>query len=283
MQKLIFLFSLLIVLVAVYQLLPAIACRCDRRLDAARLNQPGLDLLDGPKTRRWRALPPAWRSRLLDWLRQAGYHSESALTAYIAILFAPIPVYILAGSLFGLSGSHILWLALISAFLVNSRIGNQIKVRRRLFTRSLYKLYRFLDLQISAGIKVTDAVRGLPEATGDPQIKPCLIRFAARFELTLNLDQAMDEIRRNFPGTDCELLATHLRQCLQTGAAGRSLVRMEELLFSRYFTLMQQDTKHIRTELLFVAILGMCPAIIFFLYPLLFEAIQAIQSVFGSI
>jgi hypothetical protein len=285
MQSLTILLITVVIFAAVYHLVPALACRFNHRMAVAKISMQNkfVNLTVDSQNKLLGFLPVAWRNNLAKWLRQAGYFSESAVSVYIILVITPLPFFLLAGKLIGLESSHTIWLGLIIISLINGRIGSRIKLRRRAFTRCLYKIYRFLDLQITAGIKATDAVRGLPEVIRDPLVNPCLVRFAARFELTLNLDQAMDEIRRSFPGMDCEQMSTHLRQCLQTGVAGRSLVRMEELLFTRHFTLMQQDTRRIHTELLIVAILSLCPGIILFLYPLLFEATQAIQSVFGFV
>jgi Flp pilus assembly protein TadB len=271
-----------VVWLSTYWLLPAILCRLDRHLATARL-QFGRTATVQEHAGLSGLLPRTWLTRLEHWLKRAGYSSEQATGIYLLAVLLPVPFCVLAGWLLDVPASRIAWLPLLILSLINSRISRQIRTRRQLFIKNLYKIYRFLDLQISAGIKVTDAIRGLPEATRDRHVRPCLVRFSARFELTLDLDQAMEEIRAPFPGTDSELLATHLRQCLQTGLAGRSLVRMEELLFSRYFNIMQQDTRQIRTQLLLTAVLGIAPGVLLFIYPLFYQAMQAMQSVFGSI
>lgn len=266
---------------ALYPLLPALACRMNCTLASVRHLLAGKPVFQVNRAAVSRLFPHTWYNKMESWLKQAGYYSDMAVGGYLLLVILPIPFFYLVGLLTGIAGNRMLWVGLVIVSLINSQIGKKVKTRRKLFIGNLYKIYRFLDLQISAGIKVTDAIRGLPEATRDDQVRPCLVRLAARYELTLNLDQAMNEIREAFPGTDCELLATHLRQCLQTGTAGRSLVRMEELLFARYFNLMQQDTRQIRTQLLFTAMLGICPGILIFLYPLLFQALQAMQTIFG--
>jgi Flp pilus assembly protein TadB len=271
-----------IVGLATYSLLPAIQCRLNNKLATARLFavRPALEFTNSGLSG---FLPRALLVRLEHWLRRAGYFSARAAGHYLLMVMLPVPLCLLADWLLGVPAGRTIWLALLFLSLVNSQITRQIQTRRQLFIKNLYKIYRFLDLQISAGIKVTDAIRGLPESTRDPHVRPCLIRFSGRFELTLDLDQAMAEIRLAFPGADCELLATHLRQCLQTGMAGRSLVRMEELLFSRCFNLMQQDTRRIRSRLLLTAILGIVPGVLLFIYPLFYQAMKAMDSVFGSI
>jgi Flp pilus assembly protein TadB len=271
-----------IVGLATYWLLPAIQCRLDRHLATARLfaARPAFDRAGSDISG---LLPRSLLTRLEGWLSRAGYVSDQAVGRYLLLVMLPAPLCLLTDWLLGIPASRTIWLVLVILSLVNSQITRQIQTRQQIFIKNLYKIYRFLDLQISAGIKVTDAIRGLPESTRDPHVRPCLTRFSGRFELTLDLDQAMAEIRSAFPGADCELLATHLRQCLQTGMAGRSLVRMEELLFARCFNLMQQNTRRIRSQLLLAAILGIIPGVLLFIYPLIYQAMQAMQSVFGSV
>ena len=266
---------------SVYQLLPVVACRLGRQLAAARWNDsPDSKAYDlKPAGLAW--LPKNWQQKMTRRLQLAGFLTTHALNFYLALQIMLIPILLILGRLAGINGSQPVWLGIVLITMINGEIGRRIAQRKKAFSRALFKIYRFLNLQLTAGIRITDSFRGLPEAVKDPFVQPILIRFTALYELTLDLDLAFGEIRLAFGSPDCEILATHLRQCLQTGEAGNTLARMEELLFSRYFNLMQADTRQIRTKLLIAAILGIIPGIILFLYPLLYEATHAMQSVFG--
>lgn len=266
---------------AIYHLLPALICRLD-----TRLAQAGLDSVSPAKGLagrlfRKRVLPERWLSAIRLRLNKAGYFAPQAHLVYLALLLMPIPVLIWIGWLMGIHSSEPVWLGILLISLTNCRISVLIKSRQKAFSKALFKIYRFLDLQLLAGIRVTDAIRGLTDTVQDTIVQPVLTRFTALYTLTLDLDQAFAEVHLAFPGTDSELLATHLRQCLQTGQAGRSLLRMEELLFARYFNTMKAETQQIRTRLLITAILGISPGITLFLYPLIHEALQAVHTVFG--
>jgi len=295
--------------IALYGLLPALFCSLSRRLANASL----VALAPAAKSATPRRAEPGCAERQADGLmkevhlslvarqykrihskitqrlHRAGYESPHAVWLYLAsqIILPPLLMLLVtARQASTQSGSFSPSLisvaaAVLPAVLVNGRITSRIAERKKAFTRSLYKIYRFLDLQLSAGIKMTDALSGLPGTVTDPLVHPVWLRFSALYELTLDLDAASDLVRRAFGGSDCEMLATHLRQCMQTGQAGRSLKRMEELLFSRFFSQMQQETKQIRTQLLITACLGLVPAIVTFLYPMIHEATKALQSIFG--
>ncbi|HBP38832.1 MAG TPA: hypothetical protein DD640_08860 [Clostridiales bacterium] len=265
---------------AVYHGLPSLVRLLDRRLAMARLQE----LPPVETGKRWSCpsiLPAQWRQSVAVRMQKAGYFAAQAHAGYWIWHIAPVPGFLLLARLLHIDGAWPVWVGVLLITLADNQISRKIKCRKKSFSKSLFKIYRFLDLQLTSGIKVTDALRGLPEAIRDPVVRPVLIRFAALYELTLDLDQSLAEIRLAFPGPDCELLATHLRQCLQTGQAGHTLARMEELLFARYFNMMQADTAQIRTQLLLTAILGVTPGVVLFLYPLLSQAIQAVESVFG--
>lgn len=266
---------------AVYWLLPYLYCRFVPRMCAARLNvHEGLSMDTAEDlTNRW--LPKKLRSKILARLQKAGYFGPNALTLYVGLMVLLVPITLVIGFLTGQESSRFALLGIVLLTLSNTWISRRAAERKKAFTKALFKIYRFLDLQLTAGIRVTDTLRGLPDAVLDKTIHPVLVRFSAIYELTLNLETAFNEIRTAFRGTDCELLATHLRQCLLTGEAGRSMFRMEELLFSRYFNLMQNDSRKIRLHLLFVAMLGLLPGGILILYPFLSQAFSAMQSVFG--
>ena len=265
----------------VYQLLPYAACTFFGRLTECRIPVHHFRAGGKSSAELTTLLPDKLRKKMATRLLRAGFADRSAIAVCFGFFLLLIPLLILTTLAIGWQKGQPLLLGLAMISVVNTWISKRINHRQRAFTIALYKIYRFLDLQLSAGLKMTDALKGLPDAVQDKTVRPILVRFSARYELTLDFDLAFHEIRDFFQGTDCELLATHLRQCLQTGEVGKSLQRMEELLFSRYFSLMQADSQKIRLHLLLTALLGILPAATLFMLPLLYQALTAMQSIFG--
>ncbi|NLO36783.1 MAG: hypothetical protein GX112_10615 [Clostridiaceae bacterium] len=267
--------------VCLYHLLPAWLRSLDPRLAQAALdNQPG----------RTAAFQPGWLSalqarrfaaRIRLFLQKAGYHHPLALELYLLAQLG-IPVFLLA---YGLLTHPSPWIPVASAAGLAAWVNNtvQIRVRKRqqAFSRSLYKVYRFLESQILSGVAVTDALRGLPEAVRDRVVQPVLIRFTAIFEVTCDMEQAFTVIRQSFSGQDVDLLQANIRQCLQTGVAGKSMQRMEDLLFARFFSQMQVETNRVRHRLVWTAAAGLVPVAVLFLYPLVQGALSALDMIFG--
>ncbi len=268
----------------IYWLLPPIAVLLDHRL---RLSLPAAPERSGQIVRRlgrWLRRSQAL-DRVLELQRQrlvqSGDERPQALLLHLRAMLCWTAGMAAAALLLRRPAIQGLLAGIMVAAVLNSRVETRIQARRQAVEQSFYKVYRFIDSQVSAGIKPTDVLKGLHESTDDPLVKPLLIRFVGRYSLTLDLDQAVAELRRLHAGKDIETLGTQLRQLLATGTAGRSFQRTEELLFTRYFSLLQKRSEAIRNRLLLSAICMMLPTLLLFLMPMLHQAVSSLGEVFG--
>jgi len=260
----------------VYKLLPAVACRFDSRLASAfARRQPELDY--GWLSR----LPAPWVEYLSQRLLTAGFRGKKAVAIFVFVAAGPMLILVLLAIIIR-GPVHLFFLTgCLSAILANGWVTHRIRQRRHFFQLCLYKIYRFLDLQLTAGIHAFDVLKGLPEAIQQPLIRDDFLRFAARLELTLDLDRALDELQVVFAGPDMNLLASQLRNSLQTGVMGQTFQRMENLLFNRHLSLVRARSKQLRNELLMVALLALVPLEILFLYPLAAQAMLSLGQIYG--
>jgi len=264
---------------AAYFAAPTLACRTRGFLRSA---MPSDDAQDRPR----RSGPlPAWlealRAKCAPVVAEAGYRAPWAWIAYLAGLTAAPALLFAVGLAVGRGAGASLCLALAAGGLTRTVVAGRAASRSRALTRSAYKAYRFLDAQVGSGIRATDAIRGLHEVMDDPQVLEVFVRFVATYELTLDLERALDELRRSFRGYDSEMLCVAIRQCVDTGGGGRMLWRMEEIMFSKYFNGMQKETEGVRTRLVVAALLSSSPLVMLFLLPILYDAYRAIGSVFS--
>ncbi len=264
-----------------YLLLPAVCIRSNRLLARSILRQPEAGQFAARENRLLPGRIKNWQKRKKALLLKAGFSKRRAWRIYLILqLGLPVLVFLLGlvngGSVLGsLAGTCLL------AVMVSRLLARRAEQRRDHYSQSLYKIYRFLDSQITAGISVTDALRGLPGAVRDPVVKTGLVQFAAIFEVTLDSEQAFAALEKIFDNSDCDLLAAHIRQCLTSGIAGKGLVRTEELLFSRAFAQMQAQTRAIRSSLTLIAAAALVLLLFIFVYPLLQGAFLALQTIFG--
>ncbi len=210
--------------------------------------------------------------------RLAGIRATAApLLLLLAFLFLPLLLAALLLSR-GYGPTASLFCGLAGAAFLESRIRMRIHKRQEAFSLGAYRMYRFLDAQLSAGVRITDAIRGLHEVVRTGPVREALLEFVATYELTLDLETALDRIRGGFDGFDRDMFCATLRQCVETGGAGDLLVRMEEIQFGHYMNLLQRETEAFRTRLLVHAMGAMVPCLLLILLPILNEAFQALQG-----
>lgn len=260
----------------VNQLLPYAACHLNSRLAAAL--KPSRSEINY-EWHKW--IPQQALAVFRKNLLQAGFRTPRHLNIYLLTLLLPVPVLPVIAAVFNDSPGRAALTGLLAVILANSWLGQKARQRKRAFQICLYKIYRFLDLQLSAGVKALDVIKGLAAAVDQPLIKPDFIRFCAQLELTLDLDRALQELEAVFAGPDMYLLASQLRNSLQTGIVGHAFLRMENLMFNRHLALIQARSKQLRTWLLLVGLLALVPIEILFAYPLIAQAIEAIGQIYA--
>jgi len=264
---------------AVFYAVPSLAVRTRPHLRSAlpaETEKTGL--------RRDKALPgwlDALRAACVPVVTEAGYRAPWAWAGYLSCLTLVPVLLTLLGLLAGRGMGASLGIALAVVGVTRAVVSGRTAARSRALTRSAYKAYRFLDAQVGSGIRATDAIRGLHEVMDDPVVKEVFVRFVATYELTLDLERSLDELRRSFKGHDSEMLCVAIRQCVDTGGGGRMLWRMEEIMFSKYFNGMQKETEGVRTRLVVAALLAASPLVMLFLLPVLYDAYRALGSVFS--
>lgn len=212
-------------------------------------------------------------------LSEAGIEKTGDFILFLMLTFLcpfTLAVYLLIN---GYGAGMAVAAGLISISMPGMYISAKINERKKAFTVSAYKLYYFLHSQITSGIKATDAIKGLHEIIDHPLVKKSFVKFVAQYELTLDIEKSLEIIRKSFGGYDCEMLCTSISQCINTGMAGKTMIKMEEIMFSKYFNCLQKDTDSYKTKLLISGILAMVPLIALFIIPMVYEAFEGLKVV----
>jgi len=214
-------------------------------------------------------------------LYEAGFDSISQ-TGKIFIFYFMLPLLSGIYLLFSQGSSTAGITAIASAFLIPPfYIKKNIEKREKAFVINAYKIYSFLHSQISSGIKATDAVRGMYEIVDDPNIRDVFIKFAAKYEFTLDIGESLEIIRKSFSGYDCEMLCVSIEQCIKTGLAGKTMLKMEKIMFDKYFSYLKKNSEDYRTKLLISALFAIVPLVLIFILPVLFDAFKGLEGLFG--
>jgi Flp pilus assembly protein TadB len=223
--------------------------------------------------------PEKFKKKVLSLMNESGIGDANSWIYWIILTFI-MPLLLVVFMIFrGDSLIIIFGTTCLCVVLPNIYIKSRIEKRKKAFIINAYKLYYFLHSQISSGIKVTDAIKGLHEIADDPLIYNTFVKFVAQYELTLNIESSLKILRDSFSGYDCEMLCVSIEQCVNTGMAGKTLLKMEQIMFGKYFFYLQKDTEKYRTKLLISGLFAIVPVLMLFLMPMLFDAIQG----FGQI
>ncbi|HOJ11387.1 MAG TPA: type II secretion system F family protein [Clostridiales bacterium] len=146
----------------------------------------------------------------------------------------------------------------------------------------VYKIYKYLHNQIASGIKVTDAIKNLYEVIDDKDLKEVLIRMAARYELTTDIDAALNEFISVYDSQEAESFCIAIKQGILTGDNSELLARQEDIMFKKYFNYIQSETDSCRTRSFIAAIVFTAIIVVMILVPIFFEASGALTKIFIS-
>jgi len=176
-------------------------------------------------------------------LKKAGFKNQGAVFIYLLIKY-PLAIIMavftcLINYPYFLPGIAVLVIFQVIPEIVIQKNRKAINMK---FQRYIYKIYKYLYNQVSSGVKVTDAVKTVYEVVDDKHLKNMFIRMAARYELTLDIDTALEEFRENFDVYEAEMLCTALKQGIETGDNSELLARQEDIMFKKYFNYIQSET-----------------------------------------
>jgi hypothetical protein len=127
---------------------------------------------------------------------------------------------------------------------------------------------------------VTDAVKTVYEVVEDRKLKNMFIRMAAIYELTLDIDGALEEFKQNFDVYEAEMLCTALRQGIETGDNRELLARQEDMMFKKYFNYIQSETDSCKNRSLLAASMFTAVIVLKIIIPLINDMADAVGRIF---
>lgn len=214
-------------------------------------------------------------------MKKAGYLGEHAAAVYLfAKYILPSLLFVTAFMLnypdfigpIGLTAAIVIIVELVT--------GSEKRKINLKFQKYIYKIYKYLHNQISSGVKVTDAVKTVYEVIDDKQLRNILIRLAARYELTLDIDNALLDFRSNFDISEAETLCIALKQGIETGDNQELLARQEDVMFKKYFNYIQAETDSCKNRSLTAVAMFTAIVVIMIVVPLFNDLTEAVGKIF---
>lgn len=214
-------------------------------------------------------------------MKKAGYKGEHSAVLYLTVRYVVSPVIFAAAFAFNYPDPI---RPLASVVLVNTVMEAVISAGKRKinlrFQKYIYKIYKYLHNQISSGVKPTDAVKSAYEIIEDGELRGILVRLAARYELTLDIDAALEEFRSNFDAHEAETLCIALKQGIDTGDNKELLAKQEDVMFKKYFNYIQAETDSCRNKSVAAAAVFVAIVVVMIIVPMLNEVSQGIGKIF---
>lgn len=222
-----------------------------------------------------------WRNWLVKRLVQAGEPPrEAKKRAQIWELIMVIGFLLVQwqAPLGWLSG--LIWLlGLLGGFWMIT--AQQIRVRQIGFATGVYKLYRALSLQLTAGMTVTSSLKQLHETVDEPFLKEAMHAYSTRYFQTMDLDRASEELVNRIGGPEVQILVAVLKQGITTGDHYALLKKQEQVMLRRFYGALESETEMIRRRTIMIAI-GLCILVFLLLaLPLLYEMSRATANIFS--
>ncbi len=218
-------------------------------------------------------------NKIKNMLKRAGYKGEYAVFWYIAFQIAiPMILSIMTAIYRDISIAIAVFLILsINVFYLVYKKGKKIAKQ---LEQSVYRIYKYLHNQVSAGVKVTDAIRSVYEVVDNKELKEILIRFTARYELTLDIDESLEDFCSYFNTLESETLAVAIKQGVDTGDNQNILMRQEEVMFSKYLNYIQMETENTKNKAAWSMIFFMIIIIIMIAVPMAKDMEEALKLIF---
>jgi len=219
--------------------------------------------------------------KTVDKLKKAGFKGKYPVAIYLMVRYVGSPLAFAAAFMLNYPD---LIRPLASVVLINSVMEMVISSRKKKtnlrLQKSIYKVYKYLHNQVSSGVKPTDAIRSVYEVVDDRELREMFIRLAARYELTLDIDEALEEFRSCFDAHEAETLCIALKQGVDTGDNRELLERQEDIMFKKYFNYIQAETDSCRNRSVVAAAVFVAIVAVMIIVPMLAEMSRAAGKIF---
>lgn len=216
-----------------------------------------------------------------DKMRKAGYKGDYSAILYLCVKYIVSPLVFITACLANYPDfiRPLAAVVLINAVMEMIISSGRRKINLR-FQKYIYKIYKYLHNQISSGVKPTDAVRTVYEVIDDRELRGIMVRLAARYELTMDIDNALKEFRSNFDAHEAETLCIALKQGIDTGDNKELLARQEDVMFKKYFNYIQAETDSCRNRCVGAAAVYVAIVVVMIIIPMVSEIGQAVGKIF---
>lgn len=221
-------------------------------------------------------------------LEKGGMYSNRVLVFLIVVkwIFIPIVSVIVYFANRNIEGQNAFLTGVVTvAFLEGvawAFVRWQIEREADKFKVASYKLFKFLRNQLSAGIKITQALNSLHTVASDPLLKTRLLLMASHYSSTNDIDEALKYITNYYQTLEAKTLALSIKQSIETGQNDKGFMQKEKKLFNMYLNVIKRNTQLIMVKYFLIGLLYGAVIILIISYPQWLDLLEANKLLFGN-
>lgn len=118
---------------------------------------------------------------------------------------------------------------------ISSLMANPLRIRNKLkrteFSKQLYRIYKYLYLQSSSGMRGEDIIKSLHRIIYKQPLKDLLLKMSATVAQTHDIAYAIQQFRRHFNEEDGEMLMSIFETMRLSGLSKEAYMRLDQMMF----------------------------------------------------
>lgn len=150
----------------------------------------------------------------------------------------------------------------------------------RKFKNSVYRIYKYLNNQISSGVPIREAIASVYEIVSDKEISALLLKMGSLYIQLNDIDLALDDFKSNFNLQEADALAVAIKQGIDTGDNSNILERQERTMFKKYINHIQAETKAQSNFVIASALCFLSIIVIMIAIPMYNDTIDGLSKIF---
>ena len=158
----------------------------------------------------------------------------------------------------------------------------QIKKEKDKFQKVSYVLFKFIINQLSAGLKISQALNNLPTIATDKLLKERLSLVASHYASTNDIDGALLNITNYYQSLEAKSLALAIKQSITTGQNDKGFKQKEKKLFNMRLNVIKKNTQVIMIKYFLIGLLYAFVIVVIIGYPQWLDLVNANQIIFGG-
>ena len=222
-------------------------------------------------------------------LEKAGIYTKSSLKWLILLKWVIIPLLSLWVfiSYLNFEGTRdpivmgLLTFVFLEGF-IQFLVLQQISKEKSKFRKISYVLFKFLRNQLSAGVKITQALNNLPTIASDKILKKRLALVASHYASTNDIDGALKNITDYYQSLEAKSLALSIKQSIQTGQNESGFEQKEKKLFKMRLNVIKKNSQVMMFKYFLIGLLYAFVIILIIGYPQWLDVIDGKRMLFGN-